>query len=632
MFLMVCLWSLTLVTSVITHTNPISMNDLYGYLLTYEQRIKTHHPSLDLSLSSDNVAQRNSTPFTFSIGQGRGHSPNYHGRRRGRGRGPPSSGTFNQYNRDSRPLCQICSKPGHTALRCYQRYDHSYQSDITGLTSNFTSQHAASDPTWYHDTGFTHHVTNDFSNMNVSAEEYTGSDQIKVGNGQGLKIHHTGLASLPSTKHKFSLHSLLHGPKIQKNSISIQKFTHDNNVFVEFHPNYFRVKDLRTRKLPLQGPSEHGLYPWPTTAPINFASQTFLGECTSLNQWHYRLGHLAFRVVCVVLSSSNLLVLSHKAPPVCSVCQQGKLQKFHFPLNNYVSINPLDLLFLDVWGPIPLLSSNNKIYFLCIVDDFSHYSWVFSITCKSDVYNTFTKFKLLVENFFQSKIKSVQTDGGGGFIHVQTYLSSNGISYQQTYRRTHHQNGSVERKIRHIVDFGLALLSHSSLPLRFWDSSFDTTCYLINRLPSFVNKLKSPFELLFHKTLDYKFLKIFGCECWPYLRPYNSNKFSFRSKSCFFLGYSKPHSGYKCLDVILGRIYIVRHVFFHEQSFPFNTSTPKINNSSPTVVGLPSHLNIHTPLNQLTTTDVNSLDHDTSSHETESTPEVIATVVPPTYC
>jgi hypothetical protein len=295
-----------------------------------------------------------------------------------------------------------------------------------------------------------------------------------------------------------------------------------------------------------------------------------------------------------------------------------------------VSVNPLDLLFLDVWGPIPLLSSNNKIYFLCIVDDFSHYSWVFPITCKSDVYNTFTKFKLLVENFFQSKIKSVQTDGGGGFIHVQTYLSSNGISYQQTYRHTHHQNGSVERKIRHIVDFGLALLSHSSLPLRFWDSSFDTTCYLINRLPSFVNKLKSPFELLFHKTPDYKFLKIFGCECWPYLRPYNSNKFSFRSKSCFFLGYSKPHSGYKCLDVILGRIYIVRHVVFHEQSFPFNTSTPKINNSFPTVVGLPSHLNIHTPLNQLTTTDVNSLDHDTSSHETESTPEVIATVVPPT--
>ena len=63
-------------------------------------------------------------------------------------------------------------------------------------------------------------------------------------------------------------------------------------------------------------------------------------------------------------------------------------------------------------------------------------------------------------------------------------------------------------------------------------------------------------------------------------------------------------------------------------------STPKINNSSPTVAGLPSHLNVHTPLNQLTTTNVNSLDHATSSHETQSTltstPKVIATIVPPT--
>ena len=128
-------------------------------------------------------------------------------------------------------------------------------------------------------------------------------------------------------------------------------------------------------------------------------------------------------------------------------------------------VNPLDLLFLDVWGPAPLLSSNNKRYFLCIIDDFSHYSWVFPITCKFEVYITFTKFKLLVENFFPSKIKSVQTDGGGEFISVQTYLSSNGISYRQTCPHTYHQNESVERKICHIVNAGLALLSHSSVPL-----------------------------------------------------------------------------------------------------------------------------------------------------------------------
>jgi hypothetical protein len=84
------------------------------------------------------------------------------------------------------------------------------------------------------------------------AKEYTGTDQIRVGNGQGLHIQHTGLACLPSRLHNFSLQYLLHVPQIQKNLISIFKFTTKNPIFVEFHPSYVRVKDLRTQKLLLQ--------------------------------------------------------------------------------------------------------------------------------------------------------------------------------------------------------------------------------------------------------------------------------------------------------------------------------------------------------------------------------------------
>jgi hypothetical protein len=100
---------------------------------------------------------------------------------------------------------------------------------------------------------------------------------------------------------------------------------------------------------------------------------------------------------------------------------------------------------------------------------------------------------------------------------------------------THHQNGSVERRHRHLVHIGLALLAHSNVPFTHGDDSFETAFYLINCLPT-ISRPKSPFELLFHKIPDYKFLKTFGYECWPYLRPYNSHKFSYRSKSCLFLG------------------------------------------------------------------------------------------------
>lgn len=46
----------SLVTSITTRINPVSMNDLYGHLLTHEQRIETHHSSPDLSLAAVNVA------------------------------------------------------------------------------------------------------------------------------------------------------------------------------------------------------------------------------------------------------------------------------------------------------------------------------------------------------------------------------------------------------------------------------------------------------------------------------------------------------------------------------------------------------------------------------------------------
>jgi hypothetical protein len=43
---------------------------------------------------------------------------------------------------------------------------------------------------------------------------------------------------------------------------------------------------------------------------------------------------------------------------------------------------------------------------------------------------------------------------------------------------------AVERKHRHIVDVGLSLLAHASMPLKFWDEAFYMAAYLINRTPT----------------------------------------------------------------------------------------------------------------------------------------------------
>jgi len=102
-------------------------------------------------------------------------------------------------------------------------------------------------------------------------------------------------------------------------------------------------------------------------------------------------------------------------------------------------------------------------------------------------------------------------------------------------------------------------------------------------MPTSVLRNKSPFETLFHQPPDYGFLRTFGCLCFPFLRPYNAHKLDYRSTPCVFLGYSSCHLGYRCLDLSSDRIYISRHVRFHENSFPFIESTrvPATTNSNP---------------------------------------------------
>ncbi|KAJ9563058.1 hypothetical protein OSB04_008218 [Centaurea solstitialis] len=138
---------------------------------------------------------------------------------------------------------------------------------------------------------------------------------------------------------------------------------------------------------------------------------------------------------------------------------------------------------------------------------------------------------------------------------------------------TSEQNGLVECRHRHVVETGLTLFARSSLPQRFWYLAFETAVYLINRLPSRVSSNKAPFEQVFKRKPDYSFLRVFGCQCFPYLCPYNHHKIEFRSTPCVFPGYSLVHHGYRCFDPSSDRIYIARHVRFNKHVFPYQPFT-----------------------------------------------------------
>lgn len=149
------------------------------------------------------------------------------------------------------------------------------------------------------------------------------------------------------------------------------------------------------------------------------------------------------------------------------------------------------------------------------------------MTRKSDAFPIFREFQSQVERQFNSKIKNVQSDWDGEYRSLNTFFKSCGINHRITCPHTHEQNGTVERRNCHVVETGLSLLAQASLPSKFWHFAFDTAVYLINRMPTQVPKNDSPYHLLFKTAANYLFLKVFGCLCFPYLRPYNTHKMSY---------------------------------------------------------------------------------------------------------
>jgi len=139
-----------------------------------------------------------------------------------------------------------------------------------------------------------------------------------------------------------------------------------------------------------------------------------------------------------------------------------------------------------------------------------------------------------------------------------SFFQTIGIHHRLICPYTHEQNSKVERRHMHIVETGLILLGECKAPLWFWNYGFETSVYLINRMPTLVLANRSSFDCLFQRSPDYHFLCTFGCLCFSFL-PY---KLDFCSSPCVFFGNSSFHLGYRCFDSASQRIYISRHLYF----------------------------------------------------------------------
>jgi hypothetical protein len=104
--------------------------------------------------------------------------------------------------------------------------------------------------------------------------------------------------------------------------------------------------------------------------------------------WHRRLAHVGMKNLHKLLKGEHILGLTNfhfEKDRICSTCQAGKQVGVHHPHKNIMTTTdrPLELLHMDLFGPIDYISIDGSKYCLVIVDDYSRFTSVFFLQEKS---------------------------------------------------------------------------------------------------------------------------------------------------------------------------------------------------------------------------------------------------------
>ena len=97
----------------------------------------------------------------------------------------------------------------------------------------------------------------------------------------------------------------------------------------------------------------------------------------------------------------------------------------------------------DVFELVSVLSLGKYVYYVSFIDDFSRNTWIYFLRKKSEVFDRFKEFKVLVENQIEKRIKVLRTDNGREFCRNQFEESCKkcGIARHKTTPYTPQQNG-----------------------------------------------------------------------------------------------------------------------------------------------------------------------------------------------
>ncbi|GJV40880.1 retrovirus-related pol polyprotein from transposon TNT 1-94 [Tanacetum coccineum] len=187
---------------------------------------------------------------------------------------------------------------------------------------------------------------------------------------------------------------------LNHNLFSVGQFC-DADLEVAFRKSTCYIRDLKGNDL-LTGSHGTDLYSISLQDSTTPNPICLMAKATSSQAWlwHRRLSHLNFDTINL-LSKNNIVnglpKLKFVKDHLCSSCELGKAKRKSFLLGLPSSKRRLQLLHMDLCGPMRVESINGKKYVLVIVDDYSRYTWTHFLRSKDETPGVLIDFLTLVQ-------------------------------------------------------------------------------------------------------------------------------------------------------------------------------------------------------------------------------------------
>ncbi|KAI3732713.1 hypothetical protein L1987_63920 [Smallanthus sonchifolius] len=196
----------------------------------------------------------------------------------------------------------------------------------------------------------------------------------------------------------------------------------------------------------------------------------------------------------------------------CIPCKKGKQhKKSHKSKTKNSIVTHLELLQMDLFGPISIRSIGGKSYCLVVIDDFSRFSWVKFLGSKAQTTELVQFLILGLENLCKQKVRRIRSDNGSEFKNIKMGLFC------------------LKKGIHHEFN--------SKLPFTFWVEDVNIACHVLNRVLTVKRHNKTCYELLNNRKPNLEYLLPFGNPCTLLKVRDVPTKFSGKAIEGIFPGY-----------------------------------------------------------------------------------------------